>query len=258
MSYAGYLIAINDFPVPLKAMKTQDYSVVREKREVARWTDANGDNHVELFPKPKATISFVIGERTAEQQASIRQIFEQTENVKVVYFDSTTALYRTGYFEMEPAQIDLNAATEGNVFFADTEIVLNSYIAWGNECFNKFTGMFALAIYDRLKNTMVLARDRVGEKPLYYYKGETTISFASEIKVLLYNSDRQWKINPQALKSYLYFNCIQGEQSILENINRLLPGYYAEINLNTFEITTKAYWKLPQFNENGKNLNELL
>ena len=141
---------------------------------------------------------------------------------------------------------------------SDTEIVLNSYIAWGNECFNKFTGMFALAIYDRLKNTMVLARDRVGEKPLYYYKGETTISFASEIKVLLYNSDRQWKINPQALKSYLYFNCIQGEQSILENINRLLPGYYAEINLNTFEITTKAYWKLPHFNENGKCLNELL
>ncbi len=141
---------------------------------------------------------------------------------------------------------------------SDTEVVLNSYIKWGKDCLNKLNGMFALAIYDSNSGSILLARDRAGEKPLYYYKNENSISFASELKALFKDNNCPKHINKEALKSYFYFNCIQGDLCIIDGIKKLLPGHYALIDLKTFNIKTEKYWTLPSFEKNNKSLDELL
>ena len=141
---------------------------------------------------------------------------------------------------------------------SDTEVALNSYIKWGKDCLNKFNGMFALAVYDSNSESIFLARDRAGEKPLYYYKNEQSISFASELKALLKDTKCPKQINKEALKSYFYFNYIQGDLCIIDGIKKLLPGYYALIDLKTFNIKTEQYWTLPTFEKNNKSLDELL
>lgn len=141
---------------------------------------------------------------------------------------------------------------------SDTEVILKAYIQWGEKCINRFVGMFALAIYDSINNLIFLARDRAGEKPLYYYKNEHSISFASELKALLKDPNCPRTINKDALKSYFYFNYVQGKQSIIDGIYKLLPGYFALIDLNHYIIKTQRYWELPTFTVNNKSNDELL
>ena len=69
---------------------------------------------------------------------------------------------------------------------SDTEVILNSYKAWGNDCFKKFNGMFSLAIYDLDKSKIILSRDRCGQKPLYFYSDQNFFVFASELKSLFH------------------------------------------------------------------------
>ena len=162
-------------------------------------------------------------------------------------------IYNFKSLRQELLQLGYNFKTD-----SDTEVLLNSYKAWGKNCLNKINGMFAIALFDKPQNIILLARDRAGEKPLYYFKNQDSISFASEIKALLESPDCLHKLSLDALQSYLYFNCIQGKQSIISDIYKLLPGHYLIINLNNFSIETNQYWKLPDYCDNDKSLNLLL
>ena len=79
---------------------------------------------------------------------------------------------------------------------SDTEVVLHAFEEWGPECLRRFNGMFALAIWDRRRRTLFLARDRIGEKPLYYYRDPTRLIFASEIKAILADPTVPRRLNP--------------------------------------------------------------
>ena len=72
---------------------------------------------------------------------------------------------------------------------SDTEVVLKSYVLWGEECVNRFNGIFAFAVYDEEKHRVFLARDRIGVKPLFYYQGKNKLIFASELPALLEHPD---------------------------------------------------------------------
>lgn len=107
---------------------------------------------------------------------------------------------------------------------SDTEVVLKSFQAWGVDCFLKFQGMFAIAIWDREERACHLARDHFGIKPLYYVHMDGGFIFASEIKALFIHENVRREVNPAALGSLLMFNNILGQDSFWADVKRVAPG----------------------------------
>ena len=107
----------------------------------------------------------------------------------------------------------------------DTEVLLNGYIEWGESVLDKLNGMFALAIYDKEKQTLFIARDRFGVKPLYYHVGDGQLIFASEIPAILKALPGKPKANENAIFDYLVFNRTdQTEETFFSNIYKLQHG----------------------------------
>ena len=114
---------------------------------------------------------------------------------------------------------------------ADTETLLAAFAAWGLErTLEAANGMFAIALWDRQLKTLILARDRFGEKPLYYgFVGKRpALVFGSELKALAAHPDWQPTLNQNVLDEYLRFGCVRGAASIYEGIHKLLPGSYVQ------------------------------
>ena len=134
---------------------------------------------------------------------------------------------------------------------SDTEILVELIESFGLEkALSKCVGMFALAIWDRKEKCLQLARDRVGEKPLYYgfseINGERTFLFASELSAI-----KKWKyfnngINPEALSELINYQSISAPNSIYENIYQLMPGHSIKINSPNeyFLDSSKSWWGL--------------
>lgn len=113
----------------------------------------------------------------------------------------------------------------------DTEVVLRAYGKWGIEAFRKLRGMFALAIWDDQKQTLVLARDPLGIKPLYYYyAGDEQFIFASELRALLASGVVPRKLSTAGVDSYLANGSIEEPLTIVEGVRQLLPGHCLQVN----------------------------
>jgi len=134
--------------------------------------------------------------------------------------------------------------TLGHTFrsHSDTEVILKSYAQWGTECVHRFIGMFAIAIYDRPQNKVVLFRDRAGVKPLFYSIGTTKILFGSELKVLMADKSFKKEINFSALALYFQRGYISAPHTIFNHTYKLLPGHHLTIDLSTQQTTLKKYW----------------
>jgi asparagine synthase (glutamine-hydrolysing) len=128
----------------------------------------------------------------------------------------------------------------------DTEVVLNSYIEWGNSCFSKFNGMWALVILDRVKKNLVVSRDRLGIKPLYYSVTESVLAFGSEIKQFkALEPIFSFSPNSKACVAYLVNGYEIPPETFIEGINVFPAASYAEIPLNKDKIrriSTEKYW----------------
>jgi asparagine synthase (glutamine-hydrolysing) len=124
----------------------------------------------------------------------------------------------------------------------DTEVVLHAFKQWGEQCFERFAGMFAFAIYDRWNDTVTLARDRFGKKPLYYTCDNKHILFASELKVLLHVTSNL-KLNRQRLMEWsLYRNVDFGSSNtLIENIFSLPAGHFLTIQEGKLGIPQRYY-----------------
>ena len=136
---------------------------------------------------------------------------------------------------------------------SDTEVLLHSYIHWGEECVKKLRGMFAFAIYDRENATVFIARDRIGQKTVYFELSDESFVFASELPPLLH-AEKPRKISHTALNTYLAFGYIPHPYSIYENIHKLPPATYGIINLQTQGLSLQEYWDIEiQEYGNGDN-----
>lgn len=125
--------------------------------------------------------------------------------------------------------------TEGFVFKTqtDTEVLLNAYIQWGEDCLNRFNGMWSLVIYDRTNRTVFAARDRFGIKPFYYHQTGEFFAFASEISPLLSLLPSKPTPDYQSIFDYLVFNRTdQTEQTFFSEIKKLQHGHKFKIELN--------------------------
>ena len=112
----------------------------------------------------------------------------------------------------------------------DTEVVLRAYAKWGRDAFRKLRGMFALAIWDEKKQSLMLARDPLGIKPLYYYADDQRFIFASELRALLASGFVPRKLSTAGVDSYLANGSIQAPLTIIEGVRQLLPGHCLQVN----------------------------
>ena len=124
----------------------------------------------------------------------------------------------------------------------DTEVVLQAFKQWGEQCFEKLAGMFAFAIYDQRNDTMTLARDRFGKKPLYYTCDDQHVLFASEMKVLLQASDGL-KVNRQRLMEWSLFRNVDfgSPNTLVEKIFSLPAGHFLKIHDGRIGIPQSYY-----------------
>jgi asparagine synthase (glutamine-hydrolysing) len=135
---------------------------------------------------------------------------------------------------------------------SDTEVILKSYIQWGEKCLDKFHGMFTIAIYSKKDKNLFLARDRVGVKPLYFYNDDDTFIFTSEVKALHKHPSFKKELSYSGLSQYLKYSYIPAPYTIFENCYKLKPGYYMNIDTTTFTIEEKQYWNPTSFYEMPK------
>jgi asparagine synthase (glutamine-hydrolysing) len=131
---------------------------------------------------------------------------------------------------------------------SDTEVLLVAYEMWGTECLSRLKGMFAFALYDMQRQLVFLARDRAGEKPLYYHLDSTSIHFASELKALMVNPALSRRINQTSLDCYLSMGFVPGERCILDGFNKLPPGHALTFDLKHGTNKIWSYWSLPESN----------
>lgn len=126
----------------------------------------------------------------------------------------------------------------------DSEVVLYSLAEWGSDALLKFNGMFALAFWDRKDKSLILARDRYGIKPLYYYNDNKNLFFGSEQKAILQQPSFDRVINKKALLEYFTFQNIFTDQTLLEGIHLLQPGHYATLDCldNSKKLKFVQYW----------------
>jgi asparagine synthase (glutamine-hydrolysing) len=126
---------------------------------------------------------------------------------------------------------------------SDTEVLVHGYLQWGTGLFSKLNGMFAIALWDRQRRELVLARDRAGEKPLYLaWLPGGGCAVASEIKALLCHPDLKRELDPVALEQYLAFDYVIGPRTMLRGVEKLAAGHYAVISASRKVI--RPYWSL--------------
>ncbi len=130
---------------------------------------------------------------------------------------------------------------------SDTEVILAAYRQWGKDCPSRLQGMFAFAIYDKRAGKAFLARDRAGEKPLFFWFARGELRFASELKALLAAPETPRRINRAALDCYLTMGYIVREHCILEGMRKLPAAHALLFNTETGAVRLWRYWSLPDF-----------
>lgn len=125
----------------------------------------------------------------------------------------------------------------------DSEVVLHAYMQWGLDCLNRFNGMFAFGLWDKLQKRVILARDRYGIKPLYTARHGNTVCFASEIKPILEHPDFSAQLDYEGLIEYFTFQNFFTQNTLFKNVHLLPAGTFQIINLESQRIEDpQTYW----------------
>jgi len=126
---------------------------------------------------------------------------------------------------------------------SDTETVLRSFIQWDKDCFSRLRGMFAVALWTKSKKRIVLARDRIGIKPLYITRLGEDLFFGSELKAMFVHPEIERRLSLHGLDCYLSLNYIPSPWTLVEGIEKVPPGEWLE--WNDGKVSTGSYWRLP-------------
>jgi asparagine synthase (glutamine-hydrolysing) len=130
---------------------------------------------------------------------------------------------------------------------SDTEVILAAYAEWGNECVQKMDGMFAFAIWDEQEKKLFVARDRFGEKPLFFFYDDEQFAFGSEMKTL-WSFGLEKEVNPAMLYNFITIgytsNPSEPEETFYLNISKLPSASFAVYDLNTHQLQLEKYWQI--------------
>ncbi len=172
----------------------------------------------------------VVGLALAHRRLSIIDLTDASHQPMVDAARNVALVYNGEIYNFRELRRELQG--RGHVFHSsgDTEVVLRSYLEWGVAAFERFNGMFALALWDGASHTLHLARDAMGIKPLCYLSREDGLFFASEVKAFLALPDFHAQLNERSLRQYLEFGYVFDEQAtMLAGVKKLVPGHRLEV-----------------------------
>ena len=131
----------------------------------------------------------------------------------------------------------------------DSEVIIKAYHKWGIKAVDRFIGMFAIVIYNKTSSELILIRDRVGVKPLYYYFDGIDFVFGSELRPIMeyFKENKKLEINKDALYEYFNFGYISSNLSIFENCHKVPAGYYLSLDLKILKLNIESYWSILPF-----------
>lgn len=162
---------------------------------------------------------------------SSNQPFASQDNRYILVFNGEIYNYK----QLKSQLTEYNFITE-----SDTEVVLAAYITWGSSAVEKLEGMFAFAVWDKLKQNLFIARDRLGIKPLYYFQSDEVFLFASEVRSLLKSDLVPKKIDHSALSDYFRYQTVHAPNTIIRNVKQLPSGTFLTLEEDDFVIN--SYW----------------
>lgn len=155
----------------------------------------------------------------------------------------------------------------GHIFKTDTdtEVILHLYEELKHDCVKYLNGMFAFAILDTRLDSVFIARDRMGQKPLLYFRNKDSFVFASELTALRQHPDMPREIDPQSIHDYFSLQYIPAPATAFKDVFKLPPGHFAEVNTSSGHVKISQYWKVDftskislDFNSCCEMLRELL
>ena len=137
----------------------------------------------------------------------------------------------------------------------DTEVLLGLYDELGTACLSELDGMFAFAIWDEVAERLILARDRMGQKPLYYHKNKESVTFGSTISAVLTDPAVMATPDHAAIREYLRYQYVPGPKTGFSGIRQLPPGEYMVVGEQ--DVDRGQYWSLPPVQSSGKSVQDL-
>ena len=159
---------------------------------------------------------------------------------------SVVVVFNGEIYNFQELVPELEAAGHRFRTHSDTEVIVHGWEQWGEECVRRFRGMFAFALWDRNRETLFLARDRLGKKPLYYAtlpNGE--LVFGSELKALLLHPGLKRNIEPRAMEDYFAYGYVPDPRTILKDVHKLPPGHTLEVRRGVPAPAPREYWDVP-------------
>jgi asparagine synthase (glutamine-hydrolysing) len=174
------------------------------------------------------------------------KIFDLSDKAAQPMVDTTLGLalvYNGAIYNFHDLREELQGMGYRFISTSDTEVVMKAYHAWGTECVSRLHGMFAFAIWERESGRMILARDRLGIKPLYYADTPESFRFASSVSALLAYREVDRSIDPDALHHYLTFHAVPEPMTILKGVRKVMPGTVMIVNPDGTREETR-YWQM--------------
>ncbi len=198
-------------------------------------------SRTEIYTLPKGTIGF------GHKRLSILDLSENGSqpmhnddgNISVIL---NGEVYNFNEIKKELVSLGYSFKSSG-----DTEVIIKSYEEWGLGAINKFIGMFAIALLDKNKNELFLIRDRVGVKPLYYYRNDNTLLFASELKAFHPFPCFRKEINNEAVSLFFKYGYIPAPHTIFKNAFKLFPGCILTLDIRKNEIKIEKYYEIADY-----------
>jgi asparagine synthase (glutamine-hydrolysing) len=156
--------------------------------------------------------------------------------------DSTVAAVNGEIYNYRELALELRARGSRFRTASDSEVVAHAYDVWGVGCLDRFDGMFAIALWDGMRRRLILARDRMGEKPLFIARPHGLLIFASELSAILAHPAVDRRLDPCALREYLALEYVPAPHCMVAGVEKLEPG--TSLVLEDGDIVTDRYWRI--------------
>src|SRR5713101_2447273 len=190
------------------------------------------------------TVGYHLDGRVGLGAARLRVIDLETGDQPITNEDGSVWVVQNGeIYNFAALQRELTARGHRFVTRSDTEVIVHAWEEYGEHCVDHFNGMFAIGLWDRRRGLLLLARDRMGEKPLYYTSAGGCIVFASELHAVLAHPAVSRELDTRALSRYLAYDFVPAPYSMVRGVMKLPPGHTLTVAHDT--VSTQRYWDIP-------------
>jgi asparagine synthase (glutamine-hydrolysing) len=190
------------------------------------------------------TVGYRVDGRVALGAARLRVIDLDTGDQPIANEDASVHVAQNGeIYNFSVLQRDLTARGHRFVTRSDTEVIVHAWEEYGEHCVDQFNGMFAFALWDSKREQLLLARDRMGEKPLYYAAPRGWIVFASELHAVLAHPAVSRELDLHAVSRYLAYDFVPAPYSMIRGVAKLPPAHALIVTHD--KIATRRYWDIP-------------